>query len=1066
MKFSLFFIDRPVFAWVISIIIMIVGVISFITLPVSQYPEIAPPTIQISAMYPGASPDVLADTVATPIEQEINGVENMLYMTSSSSSTGRVQITITFAQGTDPDEAQVLVQNRISRAEPKLPEVVRRAGVVTAKASPDILLAVHLLGDTDKYGTLFLSNYAYLGLRDELLRLDGVGDVVVWGAAQYSMRVWLDPQKMASRNITARDVIASLQEQNVQVAAGTIGQQPNTSETPFQMTVQAQGRLKTSEEFSQIIVKTGSEGQVVYLGDIARIELGSENYDQASELDGRISAGLGIFQQPGSNALATAELVKKKTAELAENFPPGMNYTIAYNPTIFVEQSINSVYHTLLEAIILVVLVVLLFLQSWRAAVIPLMAIPVSLIGAIVFMQAFGFSLNNLSLFGLVLAIGLVVDDAIVVVEAVERNMEEGLERRAATRAAMKEVGTALISIALVLSSVFIPTAFITGISGEFYRQFALTIASATIISAFVSLTLSPAMCAVLLRGPHEPKDKFQKFIDFFVGWFFRGFNRAFDALAHGYSRVVKRIIRAVALILTLYLGLLGLGGYMFHLTPVGFIPEMDQGMMLVSSQLPDSSSLTRTRDEILRIGKATRDVDGVAHTMEIIGFSGASRSVSPDAGALFVPLEPFESRQKRGRSAAVIAGDIQKAIASPDARNFVIMPPPVPGIGTGGGFKFMLQARTGNVDYQELDRVTKEFIGQLNADPRVASAFTTYRAAVPQFFAEIDRTKAKMLDVPMDNIFLALQTFFGASYVNDFNLFSRTYRVMAQAESEFRDDDIDLRMLQTRNTKGELVPLASVAKMKRISGPDRIVRHNLYVAAEIQGQAPPGVSSGQAIQAVQELAENLPQGYEIEWVDIAYQQLAAGSTAGIVFLLAVVFVFLLLAAQYESWGLPLSVILIVPMCLICALAGILIRGFDNNILSQIGFVVLIGLAAKNAILIVEFAVQKEEEGMDRFTAAVEACRLRLRPIIMTSAAFLFGVVPLLIATGPGAEMRQDLGTTVFAGTLGVTFFGLFLTPVFFVFIRAFGGKARVVHEDEDDEGENREHTPALPVGS
>lgn len=1041
MKFPQFFIDRPIFAAVLSIVIMIIGGIAYNTLPVSQYPEIAPPTIQVTAAYPGASPDVLADTVATPIEQEINGVEDMLYMTSSSTSNGAVQITITFEQGTDIDQAQVLVQNRVARAEPKLPEIVRRTGVVTQKASPDLLLVAHLISDDDNLSQLFIGNFAFLRVRDELLRLDGVGSVTVFGASEYSMRVWLDPQKLAARDLTAGDVLDALGEQNVQVAAGTIGQQPMDNDTAFEMNVLAQGRLKTEAEFGDIIVKTGSEGQVVRLADVARLELGSQEYARESFLDGKPAIGIGISQRPGSNALATAEAVQSTLKRLEKDFPAGLSTTIVYNPTVFVSESINSVLHTLFEAVILVVIVVLVFLQNWRASLIPLLAIPVSLIGALAVMAALGFSLNNLTLFGMVLAIGIVVDDAIVVVEGVERHLHEGLGPKEATRKAMHEVSSALVSIALVLSAVFIPTAFITGISGQFYQQFAITIAAATIISAFVSLTLSPALCAILLRSPKAKKDWFQRGIDSVLGWFFRGFNRVFGRLSDGYGGLIRRVTRVVAVMLVLYLGLIGLGALGFKKTPGGFIPQQDQGYLILSTQLPNAASISRTREVVKSAAAAAREIDGVAHTVEIAGFSGATRAMAPNAGAVFIILDPHHDRAKRGRSAEAISADIQRAVGSiSEAMNVVIQPPPVQGIGTGGGFKFMLQTRAG-ASYDELQKVTGELVGKLNQDPRIGRAFSTFQATTPQFYADINRTKAKMLNVPMSNIFQTLQVFLGSSYVNDFNQFGRTYRVIAQAEQKYRDDASDVRLLNTRSATGSLVPLGSLVEMKRVTGPDRVVRHNLYPSAEISGQTAPGISTGEGLAIVEQLARDLPAGYDFEWVDIAYQERAAGNTAAIVFALAVVFVFLLLAAQYESWGLPMAVILIVPMCLFGAIAGVLLRGMDNNILTQIGFVVLIGLAAKNAILIVEFARQIEDEGKDRFAAAVEACRLRLRPILMTSFAFILGVLPLVIARGPGAEMRQALGTAVFAGMLGVTFFGLVFTPVFYVFIRAIGAK-------------------------
>lgn len=1038
MKLPQFFIDRPIFASVLSIVIMIVGGIAFTTLPVSQYPEIAPPTIQVSASYPGASPDILADTVATPLEQEINGVENMLYMSSQSTSNGAVSITVTFAQGTDVDAAQVLVQNRVARAVPRLPEVVQRTGVVTQKASPDLLLVAHLVPKNEDLDQLFVGNYAFLSVRDELLRINGVGNVTIFGASEYSMRVWLDPQKLAARNLTSGDVLAALSEQNVQVAAGTIGKQPMDTSTAFEMSVLAQGRLKDAQEFEQIIVKTGDAGQVVHLSDVARVELGAQDYSSESALDGKTAIGIGVSQKPGSNALETAKAVEDTLNRLSKDFPAGLEHTIVYNPTIFVEESIKSVYHTLIEAVILVVLVILLFLQNWRASVIPLLAIPVSLIGALGVMAALDFSLNNLTLFGLVLAIGIVVDDAIIVVEGVERNLEKGFSPRKATQIAMKEVSGALIATSLVLCAVFIPTAFISGISGQFYQQFAITIAAATLISTLVSLTLSPAMCSLLLRAPDAKKDWFQKGADFLLGWFFRLFNRFFSKFSDLYGGLVKRATRFALLMLVLYFGLVGLGGLAFTKVPGGFIPAQDQGYLILSVQLPPAASLSRTREVVKEVGQLMRDIDGVAHTVEITGFSGATRSSASNAAAIFVLLDPFEERAQSGRNATQISADMNKALAVVTASsNFVIAPPPVSGIGTGGGFKMMLQSKAGG-SYDELEAVTQEFLGKANQDPTTAFVFTSFSAQTPQFYADIDRTKAKMLNVPMSNIFQTLQVALGSSYVNDFNQFGRSYRVIAQAESKYRDDESDVRLLSTRSNNGDIIPLGSLVEMNRVTGPDRVVRHNLYPSSEIIGITTPGVSSGDSLAAMEKLAEQLPPGYSFSWVDIAYQQKAVGNTAALVFVLAVLFVFLLLAAQYESWGLPFAVILIVPMCLFSAIGGIMLRGMDNNILTQIGFVVLIGLAAKNAILIVEFARQQEDEGKDRFEAAIDACRLRLRPILMTSLAFILGVVPLVIASGPGAEMRQALGTAVFAGMIGVTFFGLIFTPVFYVLVRGF----------------------------
>ncbi|MDP0490074.1 MAG: multidrug efflux RND transporter permease subunit [Verrucomicrobiota bacterium JB023] len=1049
MKLPQFFIDRPIFASVLSIVIMMVGGISYLNLPLAQYPDIVPPTIQVTASYPGASPDVLADTVATPLEQEINGVEDMLYITSSSTSNGAVTITVTFEPGTDIDEAQVLVQNRVSRAEPRLPDIVTQTGIVTQKASPDLLLVAHLIAEDENLSQLFVGNYAYLRVRDEMLRLKGVGNVTVFGASEYGMRVWLDPQKLAARDLTTTDVTAALREQNIQVAAGTIGQQPVSDGATFTMNVRALGRLETVSEFEGIVVKTGDEGQVVYLGDVARIELGSQEYARESYLDGSPAIGIGITQRPGSNALETAEEVKALMEELSKDFPAGLGYTIVYNPTVFVEQSIDSVIHTLFEAVILVVLVIIIFLQNWRSSLIPLAAIPVSLIGTFMVMNGLGYSLNNLTLFGLVLAIGIVVDDAIVVVENVERHLEEGMSPKAATRKAMSEVSGALVAMALVLVAVFLPSAFITGISGQFYQQFAITIAASTVISALVSLTLSPALCAILLQKPDAKKDWLQRSIDFLFGWFFRIFNKTFGLLSNGYAGLIKRVVRLVVVMLLIYGGLIALGGWGFKNVPGGFIPKMDQGYLILSIQLPDSASLERTREVVREAGQTARGIDGVAHTVEIAGFSGATRSISPNSAAVFVILDSFEERDKAGRGADVITAELQAAVGKiTESTNVVIAPPPVRGLGTGGGFKMMLLDRSNN-GYQALQEVTNEFLGKLNADPRIAVAFTTFRASTPQYFADIDREKAKMLDVPMSNIFSSLQTFLGSTYVNDFNQFGRTYRVVAQADAPYRDNPEDIHLMSVRSQSGAIVPLGSVMKMQRTAGPDRVVRHNLYAAAEVNGRNMPGVSSGEALDLVEELARDLPEGYDFAWVDIAYQERAAGNTAGLVFALAVVFVFLLLAAQYESWGLPMAIIMIVPMCIVGAIAGVYLREMDNNILTQVGFIVLIGLAAKNAILIVEFAKQQEDEGMDRFSAAVEACRLRLRPILMTSFAFILGVVPLVIAEGAGAEMRQSLGTAVFSGMLGVTFFGLLFTPVFYVLIRGLFSRRKAEEDGE-----------------
>ena len=1043
MNFAQFFIKRPIFATVMSILIMIVGGISFYQLPIAQYPDIVPPTVQVTASFPGASPDVLTDTVATPLEQEINGVENMLYLTSSSTANGAVSITVTFEPGTDIDEATVLVQNRVARAEPSLPEIVRGLGVVTQKASPDLLLVAHLTAEDDNLSQLFVGNYAFLKVRDELLRLKGVGAITVFGASEYGMRVWLDPQKLAARDLTTTDVTAALTEQNIQVAAGSIGAQPIDDGPAFTMSVRALGRLESTDEFGNIIIKTGAEGQIVHLSDVARLELGAQEYGRESYLNGLPAIGIGVTQRPGSNALETAKEVEELIDRLAKDFPPGLSHQIVFNPTVFVEQSIDSVIETLFEAIILVILVIIIFLQNWRSAIIPLAAIPVSLIGTFMIMSGLGYSLNNLSLFGLVLAIGIVVDDAIVVIENVERHLEDGLSPIEAAQKAMREVSGALIATTLVLVAVFLPTLFIAGLSGQFYQQFAVTIAASTVISTVVSLTLSPALCAVLLQKPDAKKDWLQRIINLLFGWFFKIFNKTFDFLSERYARLVKRVSRLVLVMLLLYGGLMALGAWEFNRVPGGFIPKMDQGYLILSIQLPDSASINRSREVVLRAGEIARGLDGVENTVEIAGFSGATRAISTNSAAIFIILDPFEERDKTGRSADVITAELQAAVGKiTESSNVVIAPPPVRGLGTGGGFKLMLQDKSDN-GYQALQEVTSEFLGKLNADPRVAVAFSTYRANTPQYFANVDREKAKALDVPLSNIFTTLQTLLGSTYVNDFNDFGRTYRVIAQAEDEYRDSPEDIHLMKVRSRTGALVPLGSLLDMERSSGPDRLVRHNLYLASEISGRNAPGVSSGEALSLVEELAEDLPEGYDFSWVDIAYQERAAGNTAGLVFAMAVVFVFLLLAAQYESWGLPLIIIMIVPMCIVGGITGVMLRDFDNNILVQIGFIVLIGLAAKNAILIVEFAKQMEDKGMDRYEAAIEACRLRLRPILMTSFAFILGVLPLVVAKGAGAEMRQALGTTVFSGMVCVTLFGLIFTPVFYVMIRGFTARKK-----------------------
>jgi HAE1 family hydrophobic/amphiphilic exporter-1 len=1032
MRLSRFFIDRPIFAGVISILIVLIGLVAYPTLPVAQYPEIAPPTISITATYPGASAEVLADTVAAPLEQEINGVENMIYMTSSSTGDGRMTLNVVFKLGTDLNDAQVLVQNRVASATPRLPETVRSLGVTTLKNSPDILLVAFLQSPDGSLGTDYVSNYATLLLKDKLARIDGVGGVNVFGSRDYAMRIWIDPEKAAARNINADEVVAALRGQNVQVAAGTIGAPPfGRGGSGFELNVQTKGRLASPEEFGGIVVKADRD-RVVRISDIARVEIGAQDYGTNAYVDGKAGVGLAITQRPGSNALATADAIIATLEEAKADFPQGLSYSIPYNPTEYVRASIESVQETLVEAVVLVVLVVLIFLQSWRAAIIPVLAIPVSLIGTFAVMAGFGYSLNNLSLFGLVLAIGIVVDDAIVVVENVERELKLGYSPKEAAYRTMDEVGGALIAIALTLCAVFVPTAFISGISGQFYKQFALTISAATLISCLVSLTLSPALAALLLK-PHDPHHVA-------TGWrrypaqAADRFNKGFDWLAERYGRIAARAVRSVGIVLTLYVVLLGIAAWRFSATPAGFIPAQDQGYLIAVVQLPPGSSLERTDAIVQSAIKTALDTTGVKLAVAFAGLDGASFSNAPNAGTLFIQMDSFADRKNNSQTAAGILGDLRQRMgAIPGANILVIPPPPVRGIGTGGGFKMMVQDRSGK-GYPALEAATFGMMMAGNQTEGLTSVFTLFNTGTPRVFADIDRDKAQLLGVNPADVFSTLQVYLGSSYVNDINLFGRTYRVTAQADAPFRNDPTDITNLKVRSSSGQMVPLGSVATLKDTSGPYRVVRHNLFPAAELQGDRLPGFSSGQSLGAMEGLAAKLlPEGFDYEWTELAYQEKTQGNTAAAVFVLAVVFVFLLLAAQYESLVLPLAVIMIVPMCLLAAILGVNLRGFDNNILTQIGLVVLVGLAAKNAILIVEFAKQAEERGMDRFAAAEEAARTRLRPILMTSFAFILGVVPLVIASGPGAEMRQALGTAVFFGMIGVTIFGLLFTPVFYV---------------------------------
>jgi hydrophobe/amphiphile efflux-1 (HAE1) family protein len=1043
MGFSHFFVDRPIFASVLSIILTLVGVIAFRSLPITEFPDIAPPTVEVTATFAGAAADVVADTVAAPIEQEINGVDNMIYMVSQSIGDGTSQIDVVFKPGTNIDEAQVLVQNRVAIATPLLPEEVQRIGVSVKKKSPDLMMVVHLISPDGSLDQAYISNYATINIKDVITRVDGVGDTIVFGARDYSMRVWLDPAKVQSRGLTSDDVVTALRAANVQVAAGAINQPPAKSPAGFQVAVQTLGRLSSPEQFSDIIVATGADGQVTRVRDIARVELGAYSYTSNAYLDGKVATAIGIFQRPGSNALKTAKAVIDTMDELAKSFPPGMAYRIAYNTTEFVQQSVDEVITTLFEAVALVVLVIILFLQTWRAAIIPVVAIPVSLVGTFFVLAAFSFSLNNLTLFGLVLAIGIVVDDAIVVVENVERYLSQGLSPKDAAHKTMDEVGGALLAIALVLCAVFIPTAFITGISGAFYKQFALTIATATIISCFISLTLSPALAALLLRThSHEPpKPGFWTTAGRPVTEFFGGFNRGFDKLSQGYGGLTRRTIRVSVLMLVVYAGLIGLTYFQFSRTPSGFVPPLDRAYFITAVTLPPGASLERTDAVIRKANDILLSRPGVAHTVTFAGFDGATFTNAPNSGVLFVTLKPFEERVKAKLSTASILNDLRAQMQQlREAFVLVIPPPSVPGIGTGGGFKLYVQDRAGRGP-RALEQAVNGVTGAANRTPGLVQVFTLFNASTPQVYADIDRTKAEMLGVPISRFFSTLTTYMGSTFVNDFNILGRTYRVTAQADNPFRLSVRDVEALRTRSNASEMVPLGAVATFRDITGPYRVPRYNLFPAAEVQGATLPGFSTGQAIGAMEKIMTNLPSGFGYEWTEIALQEKAAGNTAVVAFSLAVVFVFLLLAAQYESILLPLAVILIVPMCLFAAISGVLLRGMDNNILTQIGFVVLIGLAAKNAILIVEFARQAEEQGASRWDAAVQAARTRLRPILMTSLAFILGVVPLVIATGAGAELRQALGTAVFFGMLGVTLFGLVFTPVFYVVVRWIGEK-------------------------
>ncbi len=1035
MDFSRFFIDRPIFAAVLSILIFVGGVISIPLLPVSEYPNVVPPSVQVRAVYPGANPKVIAETVATPLEESINGVENMMYMKSVAGSDGVLVTTVTFRPGTDPDQAQVQVQNRVSQAQARLPEDVIRQGITTQKQSPTLTLVVHLVSPSGKYDSLYLSNYATLKVKDELARLPGVGQVQIFGAGEYAMRVWLDPNKVASRGLTASDVVAAMREQNVQVSAGQLGAEPMPTKSDYLLSINAQGRLQNEEEFGNIILKTSDDGTIVRLRDVARIEMGSGSYALRSQLNNKDAVGIGIFQAPGSNAIDLSDAVRAKMGELATRFPDGMTWKAPYDPTVFVRDSISAVVHTLLEAVLLVVLVVILFLQTWRASIIPLLAVPISIVGTFSVLYLLGFSLNTLSLFGLVLAIGIVVDDAIVVVENVERNIEEGLSPLAAAHQAMREVSGPIIAIALVLCAVFVPMAFLSGVTGQFYKQFAVTIAISTVISAINSLTLSPALAALLLKPHGAKKDIPTRIIDRLFGWLFRPFNRFFNKSSERYQHAVSRALSRRGAVFMVYVVLLCAAAFMFKAVPGGFIPTQDKLYLIGGVKMPEGASLERTDAMIRKMSAIGLGVDGVSDAIAFPGLNALQFTNTPNTGTVFFALKPLNERT---RTAASINAEINAKISQlQEGFAFSIMPPPILGLGQGSGYSLYIQDRAG-LGYGALQTAINTMSGAIMQTPGMGFPISSYQANVPQLDAKIDRDKAKAQGVSLDELFSTLQTYLGSSYINDFNRYGRTWKVMAQADGPYRQSVEDIANLRTRNDKGEMVPIGSMVNIITTYGPDPVIRYNGYPAADIIGDADPRVlSSTEAMTEVAGLAQKLlPNGMNIQWTDLSYQQSTQGHAALIVFPVAILLAFLVLAALYESWTLPLAVILIVPMTMLSALFGVWLTGGDNNVFVQVGLVVLMGLACKNAILIVEFARELEMQGKGIVEAALEACRLRLRPIVMTSIAFIAGTIPLILGHGAGAEVRGVTGITVFSGMLGVTLFGLFLTPVFYVALR------------------------------
>jgi multidrug efflux pump len=1055
MNLSRFFIDRPIFAGVLSLLILLAGLIALRSLPIAEYPEVVPPSIVVRANYPGANPKVIAETVATPLEEAINGVEGMLYMSSQGTTDGLMTLTVTFKLGTDPDKAQQQVQNRVAQAEPRLPDEVRRLGITTVKGATDLTMVVHLVSPNERYDMTYLRNYAVLNVKDRLARIEGVGQVLLFGSGDYSMRVWLDPRKVAERGLSANDVVRAIREQNVQAAAGVVGASPNLANVNLQLSINAQGRLQNEEEFADIIVKTEPNGAVTRLRDVARLELGASDYALRSLLDNKPAVAIPIFAAPYSNAIQISDNVRATMAEIKKSMPEGVDYSIVYDPTQFVRASIKAVVHTLLEALLLVVLVVILFLQTWRASVIPLAAVPVSIIGTFAVLWLFGFSINALSLFGLVLAIGIVVDDAIVVVENVERNIAGGLSPRDATYRAMREVSGPIIAIALTLVAVFVPLAFIRGLSGQFYKQFALTIAISTVISAVNSLTLSPALAALLLKGHSEKKNAF-----------FRAFNRYFGAAAQAYGRGVTGVLSRKALMMGVYLVLVAAAGVLFKAVPSGFVPSQDKQYLIGFAQLPDGATLDRTEDVVRRMGEIMLKHPGVEHAVSFPGLSINGFTNSSNSGIAFATLKSFDERSNPQLSGSAIAGQLNREFAAiPDAFIALFPPPPVQGLGTTGGFKLQLEDRA-SLGYEALDAATKGFLAKAYQTPELAGLFSSFQVNVPQLYADVDRTRARQLGVPVTEVFDTMQIYLGSLYVNDFNRFGRTYSVRVQADAPFRAHAEDIGLLKVRSSSGEMVPLSALLKVKPSAGPERAMRYNGFLAADINGRAAPGYSSGQAQDAVERIAaQTLPPGISFEWTELTYQEILAGNSAVWVFPLSVLLVFLVLAALYESLVLPLSIIMIVPMGLLAAMTGVWLGNGDNNIFSQIGLMVLVGLSAKNAILIVEFARELEFAGRTPLQAAIQAAGLRLRPILMTSLAFVMGVLPLAYATGAGSEMRRAMGAAVFSGMIGVTAFGLFLTPVFYVLLRRLAGNRPLKLHGEIPHGEAFAGSTAMAGG-